>query len=91
MCLPINVGRLIPLYPKQELTLVQVTLRPSLGRVHFLSSNDTSLLSVSKVVSAIVIFTTGRDLRQMKEKLCFCVRFLMRSMDSRDANIEFLN
>lgn len=64
-----KVGKLIPLYAKHELTFVQVTWRPSLGNVHRLSSNEINLLSVSNVVSAIVMLTTGRDLSRGKYRI----------------------
>lgn len=58
--LPMLIGRLIPLYFRQELITVQVTFLPSRS-AHRLSSNETSFDSESNVVVASTT-ATGRDL-----------------------------
>ena len=64
---PICGGRLIPLYFKHELTVVQVTCLRSRIVVHFLSSRLTSFESISNVVVASTT-ATGRDLIERDKK-----------------------
>jgi hypothetical protein len=57
----IVAGRLIPLYFKQELTVVHVTFFLSLDSEQFLLSSEISLFSDPKTVYASIP-ATGRDL-----------------------------
>ncbi len=63
--IPIYCGRFTPLYMRQELIVVHVTLLPSLS-VQALSSSEINFVSVSNAVVASIT-ATGRDLKKKQK------------------------